>query len=693
MLATVQSRATLFVHWKALNPRSCINQEQLVMDEAVSNMDMDQIRASCKAMRESGKSVDFIKTCVEEALHKKALAVASTSEPALLDVNVRQMLALVFQIAREDLCAKASTVSVMQDVFDTVSIEACERLFVVVEDNLSVWKTVQFYDPCKNTILRMCNDILKRLSRTVDTSFCGRILVLLARALPLCEKSGLNLVSHFNTDNTTKYDLTELSAEGESNEDGEEMETGEIKESKDIPVDFALYAKFWQLQTFFSSPTSCYDRSKWRTFQQNTDDVLNVLLSHKLGGSVDAGGQQKRKRKRDEEVASFSVDRDSSFATASLNSTVEGSVDEKDNFFAKYVTSQKKMLQREKEWSEWKNKGCADYTLLADKEKMAVVAKRPRNAYKPTEVDLGSTVLTNLWKINPDMLSACQDQKRKFAPSIVDFLRDPLLELDPEQMVEDRYKSIPSKRYEVISTMGPFLGELIKQTALNIPELRNEIPAATNSEAKVESVNDTTSTSFQNGNSECAESSPLVSEEQMHELAPLLAHDLKSLVDALFAGEAISPSPVRESSKAVISILARWKRREGDAATVKKLSSLLLEADLFSEQVGLVFKTVCFQCNSECAESSPLVSEEQMHELAPLLAHDLKSLVDALFAGEAISPSPVRESSKAVISILARWKRREGDAATVKKLSSLLLEADLFSEQVGLVFKTVCFQW
>lgn len=56
-------------------------------------------------------------------------------------------------------------------------------------------------------ILRMCNDLLKRLSRTVDTSFCGRILVLLAHALPLCEKSGLNLVSHFNLDNITKYDV------------------------------------------------------------------------------------------------------------------------------------------------------------------------------------------------------------------------------------------------------------------------------------------------------------------------------------------------------------------------------------------------------------------------------------------------------------------------------------------------------
>lgn len=59
-------------------------------------------------------------------------------------------------------------------------------------------------------ILRMCNDLLKRLSRTVDTSFCGRILVLLARALPLCEKSGLNLVSHFNLDNVTKYDMVQV---------------------------------------------------------------------------------------------------------------------------------------------------------------------------------------------------------------------------------------------------------------------------------------------------------------------------------------------------------------------------------------------------------------------------------------------------------------------------------------------------
>lgn len=37
--------------------------------------------------------------------------------------------------------------------------------------------------------------------------------------------------------------------------------------SRDVPVDYALYVKFWQLQSFFSSPSSCYEKTKWRTFQ------------------------------------------------------------------------------------------------------------------------------------------------------------------------------------------------------------------------------------------------------------------------------------------------------------------------------------------------------------------------------------------------------------------------------------------
>lgn len=58
----------------------------------------------------------------------------------------------------------------------------------------------------------MSNDLLKRLSRTVDTNFCGRILILLAKSLPLTEKSGLNLISQFNTANTTIYEEEKVGA-------------------------------------------------------------------------------------------------------------------------------------------------------------------------------------------------------------------------------------------------------------------------------------------------------------------------------------------------------------------------------------------------------------------------------------------------------------------------------------------------
>jgi THO complex subunit 1 len=50
----------------------------------------------------------------------------------------------------------------------------------------------------------MCNDLLKRLSKSQNTVFSGRIHLFLAKLFPLNEKSGLNLMSHFS-DNTTRY--------------------------------------------------------------------------------------------------------------------------------------------------------------------------------------------------------------------------------------------------------------------------------------------------------------------------------------------------------------------------------------------------------------------------------------------------------------------------------------------------------
>ena len=57
----------------------------------------------------------------------------------------------------------------------------------------------------KNYLLRMCNNLLRRLSTLRNTVFCGRIQLFLAQLLPLDEKSALNIMGAFNLDNITVY--------------------------------------------------------------------------------------------------------------------------------------------------------------------------------------------------------------------------------------------------------------------------------------------------------------------------------------------------------------------------------------------------------------------------------------------------------------------------------------------------------
>lgn len=51
--------------------------------------------------------------------------------------------------------------------------------------------------------LKLVNNLLRRLSKTNDTVFCGRLLMVVARAVSVDDRSGLNLSGAFNTGNST----------------------------------------------------------------------------------------------------------------------------------------------------------------------------------------------------------------------------------------------------------------------------------------------------------------------------------------------------------------------------------------------------------------------------------------------------------------------------------------------------------
>lgn len=127
-----------------------------------------------------------------------------------------------------------------------------ENLLIVSD----VWKEPLFFATCKNHLLRMCNDLLRRLSRSQNTVFCGRILLFLAKFFPFSERSGLNVVSEFNLENLTEYTSDAIDID-DSLVDSEDVQ---------VKIDYNLYCKFWALQDFFRNPNQCYNTVQWKTF-------------------------------------------------------------------------------------------------------------------------------------------------------------------------------------------------------------------------------------------------------------------------------------------------------------------------------------------------------------------------------------------------------------------------------------------
>lgn len=102
----------------------------------------------------------------------------------------------------------------------------------------------------------MCNDLLRRLSRSQNTVFCGRILLFLAKFFPFSERSGLNVVSEFNLENLTEF------ANDASDIDDSLVDS----ENDQVKIDYNLYRKFWALQDFFRNPNQCYNIAQWTLF-------------------------------------------------------------------------------------------------------------------------------------------------------------------------------------------------------------------------------------------------------------------------------------------------------------------------------------------------------------------------------------------------------------------------------------------
>ena len=113
-------------------------------------------------------------------------------------------------------------------------------------ENPAIFKSGKFI------LLRLCNSLLKRLSRTRQATLCGRILMFMAAAWPLSEKSALNMKGLCHTDNVTEFEDQEAFDEQNKDDDFDDAGDGAPKE------DYDTYSGFWSVQKYLSNPPSCF---------------------------------------------------------------------------------------------------------------------------------------------------------------------------------------------------------------------------------------------------------------------------------------------------------------------------------------------------------------------------------------------------------------------------------------------------
>ncbi|XP_058031522.1 THO complex subunit 1 isoform X4 [Ahaetulla prasina] len=519
-------------------------------------------------------------------------------------------------LSHEGICTASTPFVLLGDVLDCLPLDQCDRIFTFVEKNVTTWKSNTFYSAGKNYLLRMCNDLLRRLSKSQNTVFCGRIQLFLARLFPLSEKSGLNLQSQFNLENITVFNTSEQDStlgqkHAEEREEGMEVEEGEMGDDEaptscSIPIDYNLYRKFWSLQDYFRNPVQCYEKVSWKIFLKLMDLQLSdsnfrrhILLQYLILFQY-LKGQVKFKS------SNFILTDEQSLWIEATTKQVYQLLSENPPDGKRFSKMVEHILNTEENWNSWKNEGCPSFVKERQSDSKSV---RPfvRKRLAPEDflgkgpnkkILMGNEELTRLWNLCPDNMEACKSESREYMPTLEEFFEEAIEQADPENMVDKEFKVVNNSNYgwralRLLARRSPHFFQPTNQQFKSLPEylenmvikLAKELPPPSE-EIKTgedEDEEDNDALLKENNESPEVQRDKLVTGEQIELFANRLGEYWKVLAPYL----EMKDSDIRqiESDSEDLKMRAKqllvtWQDQEGIHATMENLITALTKAGL-----------------------------------------------------------------------------------------------------------------
>lgn len=170
-------------------------------------------------------------------------------------------------------------------------------------------------------ILRLCNELLRRLSRAEDPVFCGRVYIFMFQSFPLGDKSSVNLRGNFHVENVTTFedflkepktdeDSMQIDADGSAPTLQEESASGtpafqaedaeKNKDARPTTLDTeTLYPVFWSLQHSFSNPPRLFEEDNFKQFQKSLEATLAKF--REVPKVIQAGDSERKKGQKSRE--------------------------------------------------------------------------------------------------------------------------------------------------------------------------------------------------------------------------------------------------------------------------------------------------------------------------------------------------------------------------------------------------------
>ncbi|POM72481.1 THO complex subunit, partial [Phytophthora palmivora] len=187
-------------------------------DDALSRLDrlhrhtLEAVETVLKAPRPQDFTHNVLDLAVQKVVEKLSWKLMTEAHATPSSVGVPALLDLCIAGVTSHFLVNSTPYKVLEDLMEGQTISTCEKVWELLESRKDQLTTPDFIAEKGRTtkaslcLLRMCNALLRRLSKTHNSVFCGKILVFLSFTFALSERSAVNLTGKANVTNVTVFE-------------------------------------------------------------------------------------------------------------------------------------------------------------------------------------------------------------------------------------------------------------------------------------------------------------------------------------------------------------------------------------------------------------------------------------------------------------------------------------------------------